>query len=338
MKEIVVDPHKTDFFVQSLKSKVLGRKPLLKYSRRFDEYVFSVEESNLGAFIDILHATLWNLCFSKKYGFSLKRLFRDQKDKSRLYFALPSVRESALGNFNYVYFSHAHLYKEKLTRLGTYQSVTFISENDVSNSRIVHELGLKRFEIQRFTIRKEILKRGKTGLYSLDNSILITGTFHRAINNRIFRNKVAKDWGIETLHDVREFVTCSDLSYVVPNLKVKTSELKQTNFFNAVLNGRQRSYFRFDIVQEMLDAKYAIIDVENLTDIVPINFAESILCGCIPIVPKRLVQIESLQVFSSALITFEDKEDLRLILTKRNKEICPKTFERLQNHIKNIYA
>ena len=88
----------------------------------------------------------------------------------------------------------------------------------------------------------------------------------------------------------------------------------------------------------MLNAKYAIIDVENLTDIVPINFAESIICGCIPIVPRKLVEIESLQDFSNALVTFEDKYDLRSILTKGSIEVCSKTFEKLQNHIRDIYA
>jgi hypothetical protein len=337
MIELIVDPHKTDFFVTNVKAYFLGRKPLLKYARKFDGYVYSRSRGFLRHFIDTIHAEFWNFMFSKDYGFKLRVLTNSLKLESVLFHTLPSVHEDALGKVNYVYFSHAYLYIKKLEWLGQLTSVRFIAENYVGSSLLATKFELTNFSIERFKLRSEVLKCQTSGLYSTSNSVLITGTFHTQERNKIFRNNVSKYWGISTLHEVRRFITEMAAVMEIPNLVVCTTELVQTNSFNSILNGRQRDYFKMDIVQEMLKAKYVIVDIELLTDIVPINFAEAVVCGAIPVVPRKLLQIEDLISFSDGMIIYEDKNDLLNKLLVGLGDVDVYVYKTLQQYVLSNY-
>ena len=170
--ELIVDPHKSDFFVINIKAFILGRKPLLKFARNFDGYRYSVCSKGLSKMIDVVHARLWNMLFSHKYGFRLTRLTHLDKGEAVLYHTLPAVKRCSLGNLNYVYFSHSYLYAEKLEWLARLASVKFVAENLVMSSVLATKYSIQEVIVQSYKLRDEVLIHRTSGLSFSSNTVL----------------------------------------------------------------------------------------------------------------------------------------------------------------------
>ena len=353
MKRVLVNPNISDYFFPSFKSLLFKRKPLLKYSNNFDYYVCneSVFSSKLNFLISI-EIFLWNQIIGKKYGVTLINL-KDFKilEKKEFYFSLPAVndytikyiKEKYINSTIKIYYSHAHVHFDKIKSIIKHNDLIFLTENNIVNSLIIQKLMPLdiKYDLIKFNLNKRVLNAAKkiTDLNSKGEGIIITGTYHDSEKNYIFKKQTTV-FNVRTLHPMRYYI--SENKSLFPTLKILTDNLIQKNYLELLFSSSQKKYFTVDIISRYLSSRFSIIDIENITGIVPINYYESVVLGLIPIVPSNFIQYIDISGYEKSHIYYSDEDALKKVCENSDAELLKnidiENFKKYRSFLTNKYS